>query len=115
MDREQLKRELASVIKKEEGKQYNTFAVNVGLMARDCLSAIESLESECAEALKKQTPIPVIKLLPRSENDYYDCPACGHYLWSDIPQNYCYTCGQALGWGREAAEKALEEQRENKG
>ena len=76
------------------------------------LSEYEDLGTveELTALLQKQTPIPVIKLLPRSENDYYDCPACGSYLLSDCKQSYCRLCGQALDWGREAAEKALEEQ-----
>lgn len=49
-------------------------------------------------ALEKQVPKKRIQELRASENDYYDCPSCGGYLFSEYKQKYCHHCGQKICW-----------------
>jgi hypothetical protein len=57
MTTEQILRELRNVKKREEGKHYDTFAINVGAMASDCIDVIEGLQKEleiAREELRKR-------------------------------------------------------------
>ncbi|MBQ0097359.1 MAG: hypothetical protein KBS62_00265 [Oscillospiraceae bacterium] len=53
------------------------------------------------EILQKQIPKKPIYKLKACENEYYDCPTCHQYLWSDFKQRRCQHCGQALDWSDE--------------
>lgn len=74
---------------------------------KDICDRMWQLDMDCAtiskvrDALEKQIPQKPIRLLRASENDYYDCPACHEYLWSEYRQNVCCHCGQAIDWSDE--------------
>jgi len=46
MNSEEILRELRRVKKKQEGKTYRTFEINIGAMAQDCIDVIEDLNKQ---------------------------------------------------------------------
>lgn len=90
---ERLKKELENTKELKRG----LIITRSGTLLNEYEEIIQNLEN-CIEAVRKQIPEKPIVHLRDSENEFYDCPVCHQYLWSDCKQSICHHCGQALDW-----------------